>query len=195
MPACYRPLRSVTVRSTAARLPQSVHFIVQRSEPPLDSKATLLESMLQILIILQTPLDFGWSIFFTKRLKLNLISCTIWWWNSYIAQNIAERRQKYFQYFIAIEILAQNFCQILQNIPSQHYNFKFLKYFLKQIYIQYSLEYCRKIPLKCADLTHLNNIYKCCKWWRKIIFSKLYFLNSILEILFNLEKRERYFCI
>ena len=42
---------------------------------------------------------------------------------SHIAQNIAEKYQKYFQYFIAIEILSQYFCQILQNISSQHYNF------------------------------------------------------------------------
>ena len=40
---------------------------------------------------------------------------------THIAQNIAERCQEYFQYFIAIEIL--------QNILSQHYNFNFLKYF------------------------------------------------------------------
>ena len=47
----------------------------------------------------------------------------------HIAQNIAERCQEYFLYFIAIEILSQHFCQILQNISSQHYNFNFLKYF------------------------------------------------------------------
>ena len=49
---------------------------------------------------------------------------------SYITQNIAETCQKYFQYFIAIEILWQYFCQIKQNISSQLYNFDFLKYFL-----------------------------------------------------------------
>ena len=48
---------------------------------------------------------------------------------SYIAQNIAERCHIYLQYFIAIEILSQDFCQILQNVSSQHYNFKFLKCF------------------------------------------------------------------
>ena len=35
---------------------------------------------------------------------------------THIAQNIAETCQKYFQYFIAIEILSQYFCQILQHI-------------------------------------------------------------------------------
>ena len=54
---------------------------------------------------------------------------------SNIAQNIAERCQEYFLYFIAIEILSQNFWQILQNISSQHYNFNFLKYFWKQMNI------------------------------------------------------------
>ena len=33
-----------------------------------------------------------------------------------IAQNIAETCQKYFQSFIAIEILPQHFCQLFQNI-------------------------------------------------------------------------------
>ena len=37
--------------------------------------------------------------------------------------------QEYFLYFIAIEILSQHFCQILQNISSQHYNFNFLQIF------------------------------------------------------------------
>ena len=53
----------------------------------------------------------------------------------YIAQNIAETCQKYFQFFIAIEILSQYFCQILQNISLQHYNFNILKYFCKPISI------------------------------------------------------------
>ena len=49
---------------------------------------------------------------------------------SHIAQNIAERCQAYFLYFIAIEMLSQNFYQTLQNISSQHYyNFNFLQYF------------------------------------------------------------------
>ena len=54
---------------------------------------------------------------------------------AHIAQNITETCQKYFQSFIAIEIFSQNFCQILQNISLQHYNFNFLKYFCKQINI------------------------------------------------------------
>ena len=37
---------------------------------------------------------------------------------SHIAQNIAGRCQEYFRYFIAIKILSQHFCQILQNISS-----------------------------------------------------------------------------
>ena len=49
--------------------------------------------------------------------------------NPYIAQNIAETYQKYFQSFIAIEILPQHFFQLLENILLQHYNFNFLKYF------------------------------------------------------------------
>ena len=44
----------------------------------------------------------------------------------HIAQNIAETYHKYFQPFIAIEILSENFCEILQNILSQHNNFNFL---------------------------------------------------------------------
>ena len=48
---------------------------------------------------------------------------------SHIAQNIAETCQKYFQPFIAIEILSQHFYQILQNILPQRYNFNILKYF------------------------------------------------------------------
>ena len=103
---------------------------------------------------------------------------------TYIAQNIAERCQKYFLYFIAIEILPQHFCKILQNISSQHYNLNFLKYFWKQINIQYFEKYRRNISLKFADLTHFNNISKRCKWWRKIfffyiIFLKWYFRNFI----------------
>ena len=47
---------------------------------------------------------------------------------SHIAQNIAETCQKYFQSFIANEILSQYFCQILKDISSQLYNFNFLKY-------------------------------------------------------------------
>ena len=33
---------------------------------------------------------------------------------AHIVQNIAERCQEYFLYFIVIKILSQNFCQILQ---------------------------------------------------------------------------------
>ena len=51
---------------------------------------------------------------------------------THIAQNIVEIWQEYFLYFIAIEILSQHFCQILQNISSQHYNFNFVRYFWKQ---------------------------------------------------------------
>ena len=47
----------------------------------------------------------------------------------YIAQNIAERCQKYFPYSIAIEIFSQHFCQILENFLLQNYNLNFLKYF------------------------------------------------------------------
>ena len=54
---------------------------------------------------------------------------------THIAQNIAKTRQKYFQSFIAIEILSQYFYQILQNISLQHYNFNILKYFCKPINI------------------------------------------------------------
>ena len=50
---------------------------------------------------------------------------------SHIAQHIAETCQKYLQSFIAIEILLQHFCQLLQNISLQQYNFNFLKYFCK----------------------------------------------------------------
>ena len=57
--------------------------------------------------------------------------------SQHIAQNIAEKFQEYFQYLIAIEILSQNVCKILQIISSQHYNFNFLKYFWKQINIWY----------------------------------------------------------
>ena len=46
---------------------------------------------------------------------------------THVAQNIAEWCRKYCQYFIAIEILSLYFCQILQNILSQHYNFYLLK--------------------------------------------------------------------
>ena len=48
--------------------------------------------------------------------------------STHIAQNMARRCQEYFVYSIAIEILSQNFCQMLQNFSS-HYNFNFLKYF------------------------------------------------------------------
>ena len=54
---------------------------------------------------------------------------------THIAQNIAETCQAYFQYFIAIEILSQLFCQILQNISSQHYNFKNSEIFLRTKWI------------------------------------------------------------
>ena len=37
--------------------------------------------------------------------------------------------QKYFQSFIATKIFSQHLFRILQNIPSQHYNLNFLKYF------------------------------------------------------------------
>ena len=46
-----------------------------------------------------------------------------------IAQNIAETCQKYFQSFIATEILSQYFLKIFQNILSQHCNFNFLNFF------------------------------------------------------------------
>ena len=46
---------------------------------------------------------------------------------TYMAQNIVGRCQKYFQYFIAIEMLSQDCRQILENILSQHYSFNFLK--------------------------------------------------------------------
>ena len=39
---------------------------------------------------------------------------------THIAQNIAETCQKYFQSFIAIEILPQNFCKLFQNISLQY---------------------------------------------------------------------------
>ena len=48
---------------------------------------------------------------------------------THIAQNIAETCQKYFQSFIAIEMLPQHFWQLFQNISLQHYNLNFLKYF------------------------------------------------------------------
>ena len=51
--------------------------------------------------------------------------------STHIAQSIAETWQKYFQSFIAIEILPQHFCQFFQNISLQHYNFNFLKYVCK----------------------------------------------------------------
>ena len=54
---------------------------------------------------------------------------------THIAQNIAETCQKYFQSFIAIEIFSQYFCQVLQNISLQDYNFNILKYFCKSINI------------------------------------------------------------
>ena len=44
----------------------------------------------------------------------HLSACT------HITQNIAETCQKYFQSFIADEILLQHFCQILQNFSPQH---------------------------------------------------------------------------
>ena len=50
---------------------------------------------------------------------------------THIAQNIAETCQKYFQSFIAIEILPQHLCQLFQNTLMQHYNFNFVKYFCK----------------------------------------------------------------
>ena len=37
----------------------------------------------------------------------------------HIAQNTTDTYRKYFQYFIAIEILSQRFRQILQNISSK----------------------------------------------------------------------------
>ena len=54
---------------------------------------------------------------------------------THIAQNTAETCQRYFQSFIAIEILSQYFCQILQNISLQHHIFNILKYFCKEINI------------------------------------------------------------
>ena len=42
---------------------------------------------------------------------------------THIAPNIAETCQKYFQSFIPNKIFSQRFCQILQNISLQHYNF------------------------------------------------------------------------
>ena len=50
--------------------------------------------------------------------NLNKIYCenVISNYNFHIAQNITERCQEYYLYFIAIEILSQHFCQILQNI-------------------------------------------------------------------------------
>ena len=52
---------------------------------------------------------------------------------THIAKNIADTCQKYFQSVIATETFSQHFCQILQNISSQHYNFNFLNYSKKQI--------------------------------------------------------------
>ena len=48
---------------------------------------------------------------------------------THIAQNIAETCQKYSQSFIATEILSEYFCQILQNILSQHCNFNYWNIF------------------------------------------------------------------
>ena len=51
-----------------------------------------------------------------------------------IAQNIAETCQKYFQSFIAIEILSQYFCQIFKNISLQHITIlKFWNIFVKKL--------------------------------------------------------------
>ena len=57
--------------------------------------------------------------------------CVEYWDVTHIAQNITETCQKYFQSFIAIEILPQHFCQLFQNISLQDHNFNFLKYFRK----------------------------------------------------------------
>ena len=66
------------------------------------------------------------SAIFRFRIVLNYLShkfekIKITFWQSdnlttHIAQNIAKTCQKYFQYFIATEILSQHFYQILQNI-------------------------------------------------------------------------------
>ena len=51
--------------------------------------------------------------------------------DTHVAQNIAETGHTYSQSFIVNEILPQHFCQLFKNISLQHYNFNFLKYFLK----------------------------------------------------------------
>ena len=73
------------------------------------------------MIIIISTIKYGSTYYntFTKGV------CT------HIAQNIAETCQKYFQSFIAIEILRQYFCQLFQKLLLQHYNFNFLEFFCK----------------------------------------------------------------
>ena len=86
--------------------------------------------------ILHSNIFFYVKLFATIILSWNSLKCILWYLlelsdPSHIVQNIAETCQKYFQSFIANEILLQHFCQILKNILSQLYNFNFLKYLWK----------------------------------------------------------------
>ena len=119
------------------------------------------------------PLYFvdSWNVLLFVRNSFNLQNLT------HIAQNIAKTYQKYFQSFMAIEILSQYCCQILQNISLQHCNFNILEYFCKQINIQ---KYCRQFRWNVRIL-HFSRIgiLKYCKWRRFILF-----LNNISKISF-----------
>ena len=77
----------------------------------------------------------------------------------YHYKNIYPHSQKYFQSFIAMEILSQYFCQILQNISLQHYNFNFLKYFCKQINIYCFQKYCRQFH-RNLPILHFSRIFQ-----------------------------------
>ena len=62
---------------------------------------------------------YGNCVYFFPKAPLSCELRVVFLAQSHMAQNIAETCQKYFQSFIASEILLQ------------HYNFNFLKYFCK----------------------------------------------------------------
>ena len=110
---------------------------------------------------------------------------------AHIAHNIAETCQKYFQSFIAIEILSQSFCQKLQNISLQHYNFNILKYFCKQINIWFFLKYCRQLCVwQNVPILHFSRIFLNIKSEDDTFFFKIIFLTFSLT-----SKNVTYFCI
>ena len=121
---------SLFLYSTVGRIRSEVKEVVYAFQKPSDLK-DFFAFPVRVIIVITLRWITSYPYWLTISKSLFVYMYQISSATTHIAQNIAETCQKYFQSFIAIEILPQHFCQLFQNISLQNYNFNFLKYFCK----------------------------------------------------------------